>query len=325
MTDLARIQFALSPRKQAGSNNTNKIISTGHEAQRSSAPDQDIQKKDSPSAERSHPMQFRNSNDGEGKSPRGHHTEVVGSSGKHSVITADDDNVLHEACERNTTLNERPRHRHETALYYREPEPEPIIGMYNKDREWKAINESSRNETVLRNYENDTVDHEPEKRHEDLERNTTLESPYQNYELESPEKEDAEMQLGRINDIKQSILGILAEQNTQNKVELSEIKDLLKTVTKAQCNLAGRLEQVESESAKKNLNKEFMNQAPESELSWGEDPEVLEKDANEVQENYLNMQRIHDSVKSKLKGYRSKKQYSPDFESSKNDNRKAGA
>ena len=130
-------------------------------------------------------MQFRNSNNGEGISPRGPHTEVVGSSGKHSVITADEDNVLHG-----------PRHRDETALYYRVSEAEPLIGMYNKDREWKTINESSRNETVLRNYENDTVDHEPEKRHDDLERNTTLESPYQNYELDSPENEDAEIQLG---------------------------------------------------------------------------------------------------------------------------------
>ena len=58
------------------------------------------------------------------------------------------------------------------------------------------------------------------------------------------------MQLGRIYEIKQSILEMLAEQNTQNKAELSGIKDLLKTVTKAQGDLAGRLEQIESESAK---------------------------------------------------------------------------
>ena len=106
-------------------------------------------------------MQFRDSNNGEGKSPRGPHTEV-GSSGKHSVITADDD-VLREARERNTTLESPLQHEtvlrnckkkpvnyepyqeqhepeqgnHELHIEY--DEPELYTGMYNKDREWKTI------------------------------------------------------------------------------------------------------------------------------------------------------------------------------------------
>ena len=102
MSDLARIQRALTPLPQAGPNN---IISTGFEAQRLSAPDQVVpqKKKDSPFSERSHSMQFRNSNiDGEGTSPRGSQkaTPQVNNA---SVITADED-VLHEAPVHGTTL-----------------------------------------------------------------------------------------------------------------------------------------------------------------------------------------------------------------------------
>mgnify|MGYP001502932829 CR=1 FL=1 len=112
MNDLARIQRALTPLPQAGPNN---IISTGFEAQRLSAPDQVVPQKNSPFSERSHSMQFRNSNiDGEGTSPRGSQkaTPQVNNA---SVITADED-VLHEALVYNTTL-ESPLHLHETALH----------------------------------------------------------------------------------------------------------------------------------------------------------------------------------------------------------------
>ena len=77
MNDLARIQRALTPLPQAGPNN---IISTGFEAQTLVAPDQVVpqKKKDSPFSERSHSMQFRNSNiDGEGTSPRGSQIELI--------------------------------------------------------------------------------------------------------------------------------------------------------------------------------------------------------------------------------------------------------
>jgi len=55
----------------------------------------------------------------------------------------------------------------------------------------------------------------------------------------------------------QSIKEIFSLYVTQSEDKFSEIKDLLLTVIKAQDNLAERLEQVESESAKKNLNPEF--------------------------------------------------------------------
>ena len=227
-------------------------------------------------------MQFRNSNiDGEGTSPRGSQkaTPQVNNA---SVITADED-VLHEAPAHGTTL--------ESPLPY---------------------------ETVLHNWKKETVNYEPELEcqnwkkkavnygpyHEqEREYNKTFESPRDETALNNQkhEHEHTEVQLEQdlIDDL-QSILEVLAEHNTQNKNELTGIKELLETVTKAQGNLAGRLDQIESESAKKNLSREFRDQASGSEVSWGEEPEFLDNDTHEVRKNYLKAQRTKDHITTKL-------------------------
>ena len=162
-------------------------------------------------------MQFRNSNiDGEGTSPRGSQkaTPQVNNA---SVITADEEDVLREARERNTTL-ESPL-QHETVLHNWKKKAVNYGPYHEQEREYNKTFESPRDETALNNQKH--------------------------------EHEHTEVQLEQdlIDDL-QSILEVLAEQNTQNKNELTGIKELLETVTKAQGNLAGRLEQVEPESAK---------------------------------------------------------------------------
>ena len=231
MNDLARIQRALTPLPQAGPNN---IISTGFEAQTVVAPDQVVpqKKKDSPFSERSHSMQFRNSKDGEGTSPRGSSQTTTPHVNNASVITADED-VLHEAFVYNKTL-ESPLHLHEPALH-----------------NWKKETVNHEPELECQNWKKKAVNYGPYHEQE-REYNKTFESPRDETALNNQkhEHEHTEVQLDRINEIKQSILEVLAEHNTQNKNELTGIKELLETVTKAQGNLAGRLEQVEPESAK---------------------------------------------------------------------------
>ena len=169
--------------------------------------------------------------------------------------------------------------------------------MYEARERNTTLESPLQHETVLRNWKKETVNHEPyfEYHEPELEcqnwkKKAVNYAPYQeqheqerefNKTFESLRDETAlnnhtEVQ-DRINGIKQSILEVLAEHNTQNKNEVTGIKELLETVTKAQGNLAGRLDQIESESAKKNLSREFRDQASGSEVSWGEEPDFLDK------------------------------------------------